>query len=140
MTTRADSLSPAETSEAGSWTVRLRSRIVGLVPAGQALPERQPVYVASWIYVFGVLTLAALVVVIATGGVLAVGGVAWWHVSAVGLFVNSAHLWRVELFFAFMVIQVWGKFWMAAWRGGRSLAWVNGMVVFGASIGTALPG
>lgn len=140
MTTRADALSPAETSEASSWTVRVRSRIVGLVPAGQALPERQPVYVASWIYVFGVLTLAALVVVIATGGILSVGGVAWWHVSAVGLFVNSAHLWSVELFFAFMVIHLWGKFWMAAWRGGRALTWVTGMVLFGASIGTAFTG
>ena len=140
MTTRADSLSPAETSEAGSWTVRLRSRIVGLVPAGQALPERQPVYVASWIYVFGVLTLAALVVVIATGGVLAVGGVAWWHVSAVGLFVNSLHLWSVELFFGFMVIHLWGKFWMAAWRGKRAMTWSTGVLLFGLSIGTSFTG
>ena len=140
MTTRTDSLSPAETSEAGSWTVWLRSRIVGLVPAGQALPDRQPVYVASWIYVFGVLTLAALVVVILTGGILALGGVAWWHVSAVGLFVNSLHLWSVELFFGFMVIHLWGKFWMAAWRGGRALTWVTGVVLFGASIGTAFTG
>ena len=35
-------------------------------PPGQALPDRQPEYVASWIYVFGVLTLAALIVVIAS--------------------------------------------------------------------------
>ena len=140
MTTRTDLRGPGETSESGSWTESVRSRIVGLVPAGQALPDRQPVYVASWIYVFGVLTLAALVVVIATGGVLALGGVAWWHVSAVGLFVNSLHLWSVELFFGFMVIHLWGKFWMAAWRGGRALTWVTGMVLFGASIGTAFTG
>ena len=140
MTTPTKSQGPGETSEAGSWTESVRSRIVGLVPAGQALPDRQPVYVASWIYVFGVLTLAALVVVILTGGTLALGGVAWWHVSAVGLFVNSLHLWSVELFFGFMVIHLWGKFWMAAWRGGRALTWVTGMVLFGASIGTAFTG
>ena len=46
----------------------MRDRIVGLVPAGQALPDRQPVYVHSWIYVFGVATLAALAVVIVTVG------------------------------------------------------------------------
>jgi len=127
-------------SEAGSWTVRVRSRIVGLVPAGQALPDRQPVYVASWIYVFGVATLAAFVVVLVTGGLLAIGGVSWWHVSSLGLFVNSLHLWSVELFFAFMVIHLWGKFWMAAWRGGRALTWITGMVLFLASIGTAFTG
>jgi len=140
MTTRTQSLRPDDESEAGSWTVRVRSRIVGLVPEGQALPDRQPVYVASWIYVFGVLTLAALAVVIVTGGLLAIGGAAWWHVSSLGLFVNSLHLWSVELFFAFMVIHLWGKFWMAAWRGGRALTWITGMVLFVTSIGTAFTG
>ena len=140
MTTRSESVGPDEVSEAGSWTVRVRSRIVGLVPAGQALPDRQPVYVASWIYVFGVATLAAFVIVMVTGGLLAIGGVAGWHVSSLGLFVNSLHLWSVELFFAFMVIHLWGKFWMAAWRGGRALTWITGMVLFLASIGTAFTG
>ena len=140
MTTRTDSPAPGDTDDAGSWTARLRSRIVGLVPAGQALPNRQPVYVASWIYVFGVLTLAALAVVILSGGILAIGGAAWWHVSSLGLFVNSLHLWSVELFFGFMVIHLWGKFWMAAWRGGRAMTWITGMVLFLASIGTAFTG
>ena len=140
MTTRTDSPAPGDTGEAGSWTVRLRSKIVGLVPAGQALPNRQPIYVASWIYVFGVLTLSALAVVILSGGILAIGGAAWWHVSSLGLFVNSLHLWSVELFFGFMVIHLWGKFWMAAWRGGRAMTWITGMVLFLASIGTAFTG
>ena len=140
MTTRTRSLGPDDTSEAGNWTAGVRSRIVGLVPEGQALPDRQPVYVASWIYVFGVLTLAALGVVIVSGGLLAIGGVAWWHVSSLGLFVNSLHLWSVELFFAFMVVHLWGKFWMAAWRGGRALTWITGMVLFISSIGTAFTG
>jgi quinol-cytochrome oxidoreductase complex cytochrome b subunit len=104
-----------------TWTERLRDRLENTVPQGQALPDRQPAYVASWIYVFGVLTLAALVVIVVTGIVLAFGGVVWWHTSTVGHFVNSLHLWSVELFFFFMVIHLWGKFWMAAWRGGRAL-------------------
>jgi membrane dipeptidase len=73
------------------------------VPPGQWLPDRQPAYVASWIYVFGVLTLAALLVVIASGVILTLGGLTWWHVSSLGHFVNSLHLWSVELFFGFMV-------------------------------------
>ena len=131
---------PALGAASDNWTVRLRNRLSHLVPPGEALPDRQPVYVSSWIYVFGVLTLAALFVVLLSGALLAVGGVAWWHTSSLGLYVNSTHLWSVELFFAFMVIHLWGKFWMAAWRGHRALTWVTGVVAFLASIGTAFTG
>ena len=123
-----------------TWTERLRTRIEHTVPPGEALPDHQPAYVSSWIYVFGVLTLAAFVVILATGLLLSLGGVEWWHTSSVGLFVNSLHLWSVELFFFFMVIHLWGKFWMAAWRGGRALTWVTGVLAFLASIGTAFTG
>ena len=123
-----------------SWTVRLRERLTTVVPPGEALPDRQPAYVASWIYVFGVLTLAALVVVLVSGAVLAIGGATWWHVSSLGHFVNSLHLWSVELLFAFMVVHLWGKFWMAAWRGKRGLTWITGVVAFVTSIGTAFTG
>ncbi len=125
---------------AGSWTAWLRNRLSRTVPPGQLLPERQPVYVASWIYVFGVLSLAALVVVLGTGIVLAVGGTVWWHTNAFGHFMNSAHLWSVELFFATMVIHLWGKFFMAAWRGHRGLTWATGVLAFFGSLGTAFTG
>jgi len=123
-----------------SWTVGLRNRIETTVPRGEWLPDRQPVYVRSWIYVFGVATLASLLVVIVTGTILAIGGVAWWHTSSVGHFVNSTHLWSVELFFVFMVIHLWGKFFMAAWRGKRAMTWITGAVAFVGSIGTAFTG
>ena len=133
-------VAPPVEGRSGNWTASLRTRLQHLVPPGQALPDRQPVYVASWIYVFGVLTMAAFVVILASGGWLALGGAAWWHSSPVGHFVNSLHLWSVELFFAFMVIHLWGKFWMAAWRGNRSLTWITGAVAFLGSIGTAFTG
>jgi Cytochrome b(N-terminal)/b6/petB len=127
--------------DAGStWTELVRDRIVNLVPAGQWLPDRQPAYMASWIYVFGVACLSGLVVVIGSGVVLAIGGAAWWHTSSLGHFVNSVHLWSVELFFATMVIHIWGKFFMAAWRGHRGLTWVTGALAFFGSIGTAFTG
>ena len=110
-----------------SWTVRLRDRLSRAVPAGDLLPDRQPAYVSSWIYVFGVLALAALLVVVASGTLLAVEGNVWWHTSAVGHFANSLHLWSVELFFFFMVIHLWGQFFMAAWRGHRALTWMTGI-------------
>src|SRR5579875_3379019 len=123
-----------------SWTARLRGRIARTIPPGQWLPDRQPQYVQSWIYVFGVATLAALVVVIGSGVALALGGSAWWHTSPVGHFLNSMHLWSVEIFFAAMVVHLWGKFFMAAWRGRRALTWITGAVCFLGSIGTAFTG
>jgi ubiquinol-cytochrome c reductase cytochrome b subunit len=132
-------MSAAEPS-ARSWTARLRRRISHTVPPGQWLPDRQPVYVRSWIYVFGVATLAAFLVVLASGFALAVGGSGWWHTSSLGHFVNSMHLWSVEIFFACMVIHLWGKFFMAAWRGRRALTWMTGVVAFVGSIGTAFTG
>jgi len=140
MTARTADVSPEPTPDPANWTNKLRGRIEGLVPQGQALPDRQPVYVASWIYIFGVLTLASLVVVIASGCVLAMGGWQWWHVSSLGHYVNSVHLWSVECFFGFMVVHLWGKFWMAAWRGRRALTWITGVLLFGIAIGTSFTG
>jgi quinol-cytochrome oxidoreductase complex cytochrome b subunit len=122
------------------WTARLRRKAVTAFPPEQLLPDRQPAYVASWIYVFGVATLAALVIVIVSGTVLTFAGPQWWHVSTLGHFVNSLHLWSVELFFFTMVIHLWGKFFMAAWRGRRAMTWVTGAVAFLGSIGTAFTG
>jgi ubiquinol-cytochrome c reductase cytochrome b subunit len=78
--------------------------------------------------------------VLASGIVLALLGPQWYHVSAQGRFVNSLHLWSVELFFFTMVIHLWGKFFMAAWRGKRALTWVTGAIAFLGSIATAFTG
>ena len=104
------------------------------------MADEQPSYVSSWIYVFGVLSLASLAVLILSGSVLALKGPAWWHITGIGHFFNSIHLWAVELFFAFMVIHLWGKYWMAAWRGGRKRVWVTGAVTFLIAIPCALTG
>jgi len=122
------------------WTSRLRGGIFDRLPPDKLLPDEQPAYVCSWIYVFGVLTIAALVVIVASGCVLAFEGPQWYHYSDVGRFFNSLHFWSVQLFFFTMVIHLWGKFWMAAWRGRRIATWVTGAVAFLASIATAFTG
>ena len=116
------------------WTTRLRRRATGKLPPEKLLPDTQPSYVSSWIYVFGVATLSALIVVIGTGAILAIRGPQWWHGSYIGHFVNSLHLWSVEIFFFAMVVHLWGKFFMGAWRGGRGLTWMTGVITFLASI------
>jgi ubiquinol-cytochrome c reductase cytochrome b subunit len=123
-----------------TWTGRVRRAAVGALPPDRLLPDMQPVFVASWIYVFGILTLSALAVILASGTVIALAGPAWWHTSALGRFMNSMHLWSTELFFFFMVIHLWGKFFMAAWRGRRALTWITGAVAFLISIATAFTG
>jgi len=123
-----------------SWSARLRRRAVAALPPEKLLPDKQPSYVASWIYVFGVLSLSALVVIIASGSILALKGPAWWHLTGVGHFFNSVHLWAVEIFFFVMVVHLWGKYWMAAWRGGRARVWMTGAVIFLVAIPCALTG
>jgi hypothetical protein len=122
------------------WTARARVFATRLLAPKKLLPDRQPAYVSSWIYVFGVAALAALGIVIASGLGLALGGSDWWHTNPVGHFFNSLHLWSVELFMAFLVIHLWGKFWMAAWRGRRAMTWITGVLAFLASVVTCFTG
>ena len=129
-----------DTSHEKSWTGHLREVAERALPPEKLLPDKQPSYVSSWVYVFGVLTTAAFVVILVSGVVLTLRGPSWWHISKLGLFFNSIHLWSVELFFFFMVLHLWGKFFMAAWRGKRTLTWMTGVIAFVVSIATAFTG
>ncbi len=122
------------------WTAKLRRISLAYLPPEKLMPDRQPEYVSSWIYVFGVLTLSAFLMVSISGAILAIEGPSWWHESSYGHFVNSLHLWSVELFFLFMVVHLWGKFFMAAWRGRRAITWITGVLAFLTSIGAAFTG
>jgi hypothetical protein len=124
----------ADEGDERMWTARARRWVLRVLPPRKLLPDRQPAYVASWVYVFGVAAMAAFGVVIVSGFAIALGGTDWWHTNPVGHFFNSLHLWSVELFMALIVIHLWGKFWMAAWRGRRTATWITGVVAFLASI------
>ncbi len=129
-----DAPAAAAGEDADMWTNRVRRFATRILPPGKLLPDRQPAYVASWVYVFGVGSLAAFGVACVSGFGLALGGPDWWHYNSVGHFFNSLHLWSVELFMALLVIHLWGKFWMAAWRGKRAWTWITGVVAFVASV------
>ena len=125
---------------AGGWTNTIRGSINRRLPLRELLPTRQPYYVGSWVYVFGVITIASLVWVVLSGMVLAFEGPQWWHVSPEGRFVNSLHFWSVQMFFIFMVLHLWGQYWGAGWRDGRATTWMVGVVTFLVSIVTAFTG
>ncbi|HET9782160.1 MAG TPA: cytochrome b N-terminal domain-containing protein [Candidatus Dormibacteraeota bacterium] len=137
-TARSSISQPA--AESGSWTESVRRFVDRQLPMDHFLPTRQPYYVGSWVYVFGVVTIAALVWVVTSGVVLVFMGPQWWHDSALGRFFNSLHFWSVQLFFFFMVLHLWGQYFMAGWRNGRAATWMIGVVIFGVSILTAFTG
>lgn len=123
-----------------NWTLTLRQRLTKSFPGDQLLPDTQPAYVRSSLYLLGAATLASFVVIIVSGIVLALFGPQWWHQSAVGHFFNSVHFWSVQAFFFFMALHLWTTFFMGAWRDGRAKTWMTGALAFLVSIITAFTG
>lgn len=123
-----------------NWTGRTRAKLTERLPMEELLPTRLPVYVRSSVYLLGVLTLAALIVIFISGVVLIIGGPQWWHLSVVGHFFNSLHFWSVQLFFFTMALHLWAQYFMGAWRDGRAWTWVTGVLAFLVSIPAALTG
>ncbi len=121
-------------------TGALRRWLPSVITAEDLLPEELPEYTRSFVYMFGALTLGSFICLVASGVTLALFGPTWWHLSAVGHFVNSIHFWSVQAFFFFMVLHLWSQFSMAAWRGGRNLTWVVGALLFVTSIMAAFTG
>ena len=123
-----------------NWTQAIRQRLSKSLPPDQLLPDKQPAYVRSAVYLFGALTIACFALVILTGTILAIFGPQWWHTNAIGHFFNSLHLWSVEALFFFMVLHLWGTFFQGAWRDGRGRTWMTGVVTFAVSIVAAFTG
>ena len=121
-------------------TERAQSFVKNNMSMEDALPTRMPVYVNSVAYLFGAMTLAALGMVILSGVILTIFGPDWWHVSSFGHFINSLHFWSVQLFFLGLLLHLIGKFFMAAWRGGRWRTWALGIIILGIAVFSGLTG
>ncbi len=121
-------------------TTAIRERVRRWMPLEDLLPDHLPAFVRSPAYFFGVISLSSFVLLILSGIVLAAFGPQWWHLNAVGHFVNSLHFWCAEAFFFSMTLHLWVSFFKGAWRHGRGLTWVSGMTLFLAAIGTAFTG
>ena len=131
---------PWSPPEEDNWTLRAREYGVRSWPPERLLPSREPNYVASSLYVFGVLTIAAFVTLVISGLVLSLKGPLWWHGSGVGRFFNDVHFWGVQLFFFCVFIHIFTVFFAAAWRNGRGMTWLVGAVLFFVAITTGLSG
>jgi hypothetical protein len=124
----------------GNWTTALRTRVERdrLVP--RLLADEQPVYVRSWVYLFGVATVAGLVVLVGSGLVLSAGGPSWHDTSRAGRLVDSIHWWGVQLFFGSLALHAVAQLLLATWRGGRRITWLLGGLAFVIALPTALTG
>jgi ubiquinol-cytochrome c reductase cytochrome b subunit len=118
----------------------LRGYLVRNFPLRKLLPDREPAYVSSVLYTMGVLTLASLVVAVASGVIIGLGGVSFWHTNTFGAFMNSIHFWSVQAMFLFMAVHFITSFFTMAWRGGRGWTWITGVLAFIVSILTAFTG
>ena len=123
-----------------SLTARLQTKLSQGLPYEELLPDEQPEYVHSYVYLFGVATLCSFLLLFATGIILAAFGPQWWHTASVGHFFNSLHYWSAQAFMFFMVLHLWTAFFQGAWRDGRGLTWVSGVIAFLVSIVTAFTG
>ncbi len=104
------------------------------------LPTQMPVYVNSFAYFFGTMTISSIAVIFATGVVLSIFGPDWWHFTAIGAFVNAMHFWSVEVFYLSVMLHMTFKFFKAAWRDGRERTWMNGWIIFAVSIFSGITG
>ena len=123
-----------------SLTRSVQQKLSATLPYEELVPYEQPAYVHSYVYLFGIATLASFILLIVSGIVLAAFGPQWWHFSNLGHFLNSVHYWSVQAFFFFMVVHLWATFFQGAWRDGRGLTWVVGVITFLASILTGFTG
>jgi len=121
-------------------TRTVQDRLNETLPYDELLPAEQPAYVHSYVYLFGIGTLASFLLLIVSGIILSMFGPQWWHSSTIGHFFNSIHFWSVQAFFFFMVLHLWTAFFQGAWRDGRGLTWVSGVITFTVSILTAFTG
>ncbi len=98
------------------------------------LPDTLPVYVSSFLYMFGVLTMASLAIIILSGIVMVIEGPLWYQYSSLGLFFRSVHFWGAQFFFFFLFIHILSVFFMAGWREGRIITWILGSLLFAISM------
>jgi ubiquinol-cytochrome c reductase cytochrome b subunit len=128
------------TGEPRNWTTTARTYLEAELPIERLLPSDQPSYVRSRAYLFGMATVAGLVLLIVSGTILAIGGPNWTHTSSAGSFVNDVHWWGVQLFFLPLAVHFLAQFVQATWRGGRRVTWALGAVAFLVALPAAMTG
>ncbi len=121
-------------------TKTLRDKIERDLPMEHLLPDKLPIYVSSFVYMFGILTLTSFIVIILSGVIMVLEGPTWYQFSAAGFIFRSIHFWGVQVFFFFLFLHFFSVFFTAGWREGRFATWAIGTFLLMFSIIEAFTG
>jgi ubiquinol-cytochrome c reductase cytochrome b subunit len=92
--------------------------------------HKLPSYGNKIFYALGFLALTSLMMLVATGILLAFMGSQWWLGSPWGVYVRSVHLWSVQAFIAILVLHIVVVFLTSAFKPPRRMVWVFGAIIF----------
>ncbi len=95
-----------------------------------SLENTTPNFISTWRLVNNSVTLAALIVVFASGILMASRGLSWLYASNVSHFVHGLHFWSVQILFISIILHFMFIFWRSAWKGRRFAMWASGVVTF----------
>jgi ubiquinol-cytochrome c reductase cytochrome b subunit len=123
----------------GTPSGRIRRAVFRTWTPARLLPDTESIFVKSWLYTAGVMTLVALIWLFISGIVLAIFGPDWWLSGGFGAWMGAMHYWAVQLFFLFMFVHFLSTFLMGAFRG-RVLTWALGLLAFATAATTGLTG
>jgi ubiquinol-cytochrome c reductase cytochrome b subunit len=132
----------------GAWLDR---RLQVGATIGDLASHRVPRQTASWLYVFGSVSLMLFLLQIVTGVCLAFTYVpsaaeAWNslqvlnHEQPAGWFLRALHGWGSNFMVALVLIHMAQVFWFGAFKFPRELTWIFGVVLLLCTLGMAFTG
>ncbi|MDE1925094.1 MAG: cytochrome b N-terminal domain-containing protein [Patescibacteria group bacterium] len=98
--------------------------------AGKVYMHRLPSYGNKIFYGLGFLALTCIVLLAASGMLMAFMGQAWWLGSSWGVFTRSVHLWSVQFFIAILILHILVGFTTSGFKPPRRMVWVFGAIIF----------
>lgn len=97
-------------------------------------------FLVAWKHINNSVSLAALIVVFASGILMASRGLSWLYASNVSHFAHGLHFWSVQILFVSIILHFMFNFWRAAWKGRRFAMWASGVIAFFTCMFTAYTG
>ena len=97
-------------------------------------------FIAKWRHINNSVSVASLIIVIASGMIMASRGLSWLYKSNVSFFMHGLHFWSVQIFFISIILHFMLNFWTSTWQGRAFAMWTSGVVAFFTCMFTAYTG
>ncbi len=92
--------------------------------------HRLPSYGNKIFYSLGFMALTCLVILAATGILMAFMGQTWWLTNPWGIFFRSVHLWTVQALIAILILHILVGLTTSGFKAPRRMVWVFGATIF----------